>query len=278
MANVSVFISSRLLEFQQERKALAKLLPQLMLGEVSLKAWLYEREIKAGKHSKDVYLPALKDSVLYIGIFGDEYSAGTIEEFEKAEEWRIDRHIYVRDFSSSKRDSKLTDFLKQNNHIAMDGFSNLKQLKKLVSKHIGEWIIERLQKEALHKRRFDELISIRERLRKARSEYDDYLRDHPQGKPQNEPWHQTIINRAIDACEDTYDKGNAECRRCLGVLAGETGFDECSHRCETQLAYIAKLRLTRHLVDSTNPGNNSKQRLDDGDGTEIETAKLCMMR
>jgi hypothetical protein len=108
--------------------------------------------------------------------------------------------------------------------------------------------------------RIRELTRIRDILRKARSEYFSYLASYPQNAPQNGLLHQQIINQAIAACQDAYDIEG--CEDCLEILAEEAGFDECSHRCEKALAYIAKLRLTPYLVEYPPQDNQRQAELD----------------
>ncbi len=64
-----------------------------------------------------MYLDALKRSALYIGLFWNEYGEWTIDEFERAREWGIDRHIYVKDIDSARRDRALRAFLEAQSDV-----------------------------------------------------------------------------------------------------------------------------------------------------------------
>ena len=65
---------------------------------VQFKPWVFEKDAPASnKTIREIYLDALKNSGLYIGLFGNEYDEYTIDEFDKVTEWNIPRHIYIKD-------------------------------------------------------------------------------------------------------------------------------------------------------------------------------------
>ncbi len=114
MNAIQVFISSRMNELGSERQALHQLIPNLDLGKSRLIPWVFEASDGApsSSHSiRDVYLEALQRSSLYIGIIGDEYGSWTIDEFNQATRWGIDRHLYIRGRPGQKRDARLEVFL-----------------------------------------------------------------------------------------------------------------------------------------------------------------------
>ncbi len=148
---LSIFISSKMQELAPERKVLQALIPTLDAGMVKLSTWVFEQDAPASNVPiRQVYLNALKNSALYIGLFWNEYGAWTIDEFEHATEWGIDRHIYVKDVDSQKRDQRLSEFLNQQSHvisgITPKWFSTSEELCEQVKKSIQVWLQDWLLK------------------------------------------------------------------------------------------------------------------------------------
>ncbi len=148
---LNVFISSKMLELKPERDALYALLPTLNYGDIKLHAWVFEEDAPAANQSiREVYLKALQDSALYLGLFWNQYGDYTIDEFERATEWMIERHIYVKDVDTDKRDKRLADFLNKNGSvtsgITAKWFKTTDQLCDAVKNAIENWIEERLRR------------------------------------------------------------------------------------------------------------------------------------
>ncbi len=96
--NIRVFISSGIAEFKEERK----LLHQALNGEKKLEpyeVWIYEHTAAEALHERDFYLGELEKSKLAVFIFGQVIKGGTEEEYKKAVELQMDRHIYLVDAS-----------------------------------------------------------------------------------------------------------------------------------------------------------------------------------
>lgn len=148
---LSIFISSRMQELASERKILQTLIPNLDTGMVKLHTWVFEQDAPASNVPiRDVYLEALQHSALYIGLFWNEYGAWTIDEFEHATEWSIDRHIYVKDVDSQRRDEKLSEFLNRQSDvisgITPKWFTTSEDLCEQVKKSIQVWLQDWLLK------------------------------------------------------------------------------------------------------------------------------------
>ncbi len=148
---LDLFISSKMLELKPERDELYDLLPSLSTGSVSLRAWVFEAGDGApasNKTIRDVYLKALENSALYIGLFWNQYGEWTIDEFERATEWGIDRHIYVKDEDAHLRDPKLTDFLNKQGAVTAGvtakWFKTPDELREAVRHSIAVWLEERM--------------------------------------------------------------------------------------------------------------------------------------
>jgi tetratricopeptide (TPR) repeat protein len=143
-----VFISSKMHELAPERKALQELLPMLGRGMFNLRTWVFEGDAPASNKSiREVYLEALQNSALYIGLFWNEFGEWTIDEFERATEWGIERHIYVRNIDTDLRDPRLQTFLNKQSDVRFGitprWFTNVEDLKEQVAKSIERWLLDR---------------------------------------------------------------------------------------------------------------------------------------
>ncbi len=146
-----VFVSSKMLELKPERDLLLRVdSSHYAKSELDLRPWVFEANDGApasNKSIRDTYLKALERSVLYVGIFWNQYGEWTIDEFERATEWNIDRHIYIKNVESEKRDNRLTEFLEKQS-VVQSGvtakyFRTLDDLRIGVENSINTWIQER---------------------------------------------------------------------------------------------------------------------------------------
>ena len=145
-----VFISSKMAELQEEREMLHKLLPQLGNDLINLQAWIFEDDAPASNQTiREVYLDALRSSALYIGLFWNEYGAWTIDEFDRATEWGIDRHIYVKNVDADQRDHQLESFLESQSGVVSGitpkWFTDLDDLRNKIATSIEVWLRDQMQ-------------------------------------------------------------------------------------------------------------------------------------
>lgn len=151
MAKLDIFISSKMVELAAERQALHELLPTLGNELIRLRAWVFEDDAPASNQSiRDVYLNALKQSALYIGLFWNQYGEWTIDEFLRATEWAIDRHIYVKNIDADQRDPRLQSFLDAQSDvisgITPKWFTTIDDLREQIRKSLEIWLQDRLQR------------------------------------------------------------------------------------------------------------------------------------
>jgi tetratricopeptide (TPR) repeat protein len=115
---LNIFISSKMVELKAERDAVFKLIPTLDYGDIKLHAWLFEEDAGASSEAiRRIYLDTLQNSALYVGIFWQEHGKWTIDEFDRATEWGLERHIFVKDVEANKRDPNLTAFLNKQGDV-----------------------------------------------------------------------------------------------------------------------------------------------------------------
>lgn len=145
---LSVFISSKMQELAAERKALQELLPTLGQDIFKLRTWVFEGDAPASNKSiRDVYLEALQNSALYIGIFWNEFGEWTLDEFERATELGIERHLYVKNLNPERRDPRLQAFLDKQSDVRFGitprWFTSPEDLKRQVARSVEKWLLER---------------------------------------------------------------------------------------------------------------------------------------
>ena len=143
-----VFISSKMQELAPERQALQEILPALGRDLMKLRAWVFEGDAPASDKSiREIYLEALRSSELYIGLFWNGYGEWTIDEFERASEWGIERHIYVKNVDPEKRDPRLQAFLDKQGDVRFGitarWFTDVDDLRDQVAKSVEKWLLDR---------------------------------------------------------------------------------------------------------------------------------------
>ena len=145
-----VFISSKMVELAKERQILHELLATQGNDLVNLRAWVFEDDAPASNQTiREVYLEALKSAALFIGLFWNEYGEWTIDEFDKATEWGIDRHIYVKNVNPEQRDPRLADFLNEQSDvisgITPKWFETADDLREQITRSVQVWLKDHLQ-------------------------------------------------------------------------------------------------------------------------------------
>ncbi len=142
---ITVFISSKMLELASERAALFDFIPRIDCGGFQLQPWVFERTaLPSSKSIRESYLDALNNSALYIGLFWNQYGEWTIDEFERAAEWQIERHIYVKDVERDLREPRLGEFLTTwgdvTHGITQKWFTTTDELLTTVDAALRDWI------------------------------------------------------------------------------------------------------------------------------------------
>jgi tetratricopeptide (TPR) repeat protein len=135
-------------ELASERKALQELIPTLGKDMFKLQTWVFEGDAPASNKSiRDIYLEALQVSSLYIGLFWNEFGEWTIDEFERATELGIERHLYVKNQNPERRDPRLQAFLDKQSDVRFGitprWYTTLDDLKEQVGRSVEKWLLER---------------------------------------------------------------------------------------------------------------------------------------
>jgi tetratricopeptide (TPR) repeat protein len=135
-------------ELALERKALQELLPTLGRDTFRLRTWVFEGDAPASnKPIRDVYLEALQNSALYIGLFWNQFGEWTIDEFEQATAWGIERHLYVKNVNPERRHPHLQAFLDKQSDVRFGvtpkWFTSVEDLKEQFARSIEKWLLDR---------------------------------------------------------------------------------------------------------------------------------------
>jgi predicted HTH transcriptional regulator len=112
---MKIFISSVQKEFTAERKALAEYLSNDPLLRRFFEPFLFERDVPASDRRPDeVYLDEVRDSDIYIGLFGDDYGrenqaglSSTHLEYEEATRLGKSRLIFVKGETDDAKHPKM---------------------------------------------------------------------------------------------------------------------------------------------------------------------------
>lgn len=107
-----IFISSVQREFVAERKALAKMIREDRWLSGFFDVFLFEECVAKAKTPQKVYLDAVAESDIYIGLIGDAYGnvdkdgvSPTEREYDKAAELGKDRLMFVKANDDKREDS-----------------------------------------------------------------------------------------------------------------------------------------------------------------------------
>lgn len=143
-----IFISSKMRELAPERQALQDLLPALDRETFRLRTWAFEQNAPASNKSiRDVYLEALQNSALYVGLFWNDFGEWTIDEFEQATAWGIERHLYVKNVHPEQRDPRLQAFLDRQSDVRFGitprWFTDVEDLKQQFARSVDKWLLDR---------------------------------------------------------------------------------------------------------------------------------------
>jgi len=139
--NLDIFLSSDQEEFEKERKKLSRTIsniPFLVCTPLE----------KMGADSRDVLeasLRAVRNSDVYVGVFGREYSEITIKEYKEAVRNRKPCLTYVK--KATRRDEKLTKFIEEElkSQFKYHQFRGKEDLYGQVASDLRRFIFETLQ-------------------------------------------------------------------------------------------------------------------------------------
>ena len=163
-----IFVSSVQREFAKERKALADMIRKDLLLGTFFDVFLFERAAAQNRSAQGVYLAEVRDSDIYLGLFGDEYGSEdadgvspTEREYDLATELGKYRIAFVKR-AASKRSPKERAFVaKVERDVTRKSFSSAASLRKAVYEALFAFLKDR---NAVNVRPFDESPSLGVRI------------------------------------------------------------------------------------------------------------------
>lgn len=160
-----IFISSVQREFAKERKALAEMIRKDMLLGTFFEVFLFEETTAQNRSAQSVYLDEVRNSDIYLGLFGTEYGfedaegvSPTEREYDLATECGKCRLAFVKRASAHLRAPKERALIaKVERDVTRKSFSSMATLKKTVYESLFRYLQER---DVVNVRPFDESYSL----------------------------------------------------------------------------------------------------------------------
>ena len=149
--NQRIFISSVQREFAKERRALAEMIRKDMLLGTFFDVFLFEEMAAQNRSAKSVYLDEVRNSDIYLGLFGSEYGfedaegvSPTEREYDLATECGKYRLAFVKRTAAHNRMPKeRTLIAKVEREVTRKSFSSLAMLKKMVYEALFRYLQDR---------------------------------------------------------------------------------------------------------------------------------------
>jgi hypothetical protein len=136
----TAFVSSATTELRDER-----FIVKQMLSARGMNAFVFELDAGARPETPQrAYLNEIAAADVYLGIFWNQYSAPTVEEFEHAVTLGLPRFIYVKDYDVH-RGPELSCFLERiadgRSGLTLRHFSDVIELSKFVQEDLANWLV-----------------------------------------------------------------------------------------------------------------------------------------
>lgn len=163
--NQRIFISSVQREFAKERRVLAEMIRKDMLLGTFFDVFLFEEMAAQNRSAKSVYLDEVRNSDIYLGLFGCEYGfedaegvSPTEREYDLATECGKYRFAFVKRTAAHNRMPKeRTLIAKVEREVTRKSFSSLSMLKKMVYEALFRYLQDR---DVVNVRPFDGSYSL----------------------------------------------------------------------------------------------------------------------
>ena len=160
-----IFISSVQREFAKERKVLAEMIRKDMLLGTFFEVFLFEETTAQNRSAQSVYLEEVRNSDIYLGLFGTEYGfedekgvSPTEREYDLATECGKYRLAFVKRAAAHLRAPKERALIaKVERDVTRKSFSSMATLKKTVYESLFRYLQER---DVVNVRPFDESYSL----------------------------------------------------------------------------------------------------------------------
>ncbi|MBR1836046.1 MAG: DUF4062 domain-containing protein [Kiritimatiellae bacterium] len=163
-----IFISSVQREFAKERKALADMIRKDLLLGTFFDVFLFERTAAQNRSAQGVYLSEVRESDIYLGLFGDEYGfedaegfSPTEREYDLASSLGKYRLAFVKRPAAKRVPKERALVAKVERDVTRKSFSSPAALRKAVYESLFSFLKDR---DAVNVRPFDESFSLGVRM------------------------------------------------------------------------------------------------------------------
>ncbi len=151
MASIRIFISSVQREFAQERKALRDFIQNDPLMGRFFDVFLFEDVPASDRHPDELYLDEVRQSDLYVGLFGNDYGnedkegiSPTEREFDQATVSGIHRLIFVQGTDDNVRHSKMQKLIgKAQDGLIRKRFNTSEELVTALYAALVEYLVNK---------------------------------------------------------------------------------------------------------------------------------------
>lgn len=144
---MKIFISSVQREFAAERKALAKMIREDRWLSGFFDVFLFEECTAKARTPQKVYLDAVAESDIYIGLIGDAYGnvdkdgvSPTEREYDKATELGKDRLIFVKAVDDNREDAEKQFLRKVSGAVTWRSYETAEKLLEAVYDALYNWL------------------------------------------------------------------------------------------------------------------------------------------
>lgn len=140
----SLFVSSAQKELKAERRAIKDHVQQDPLLREFFEVFLFEDLPASDRRADDMYLAGVDRCGIYVGLFGDEHSAPTEREFDRATSKGKIRLVYVKGTDDAARQPEMNALIKRAaGQLVRRRFQTTEELMGLVRESLVQHLKER---------------------------------------------------------------------------------------------------------------------------------------
>lgn len=141
--NLRVFVSSKMAELAEERKAV-----QAALKELNIETFVFESDAGARETTiEQTFLEELRQAHLYIGLFWQGYGEYTLQEYQAAGDYGIDRLVFEKRGALERRVPELQQFLDTIGQVragvTTHWFTTPEELQSFVKEDVQNWLVNK---------------------------------------------------------------------------------------------------------------------------------------
>jgi len=143
MERLTIFISSTMTELQNERAELKR-----ALSADDIEVVMFEDLGARPDTPRQAYLSEVRDADVYLGVFWNQHSAPTEEEYSEARKQGKPCFIYMKDFDVHRDEALGALLMEMETSVVYNTFRNTVELGKKANHDIRQWILSGRVQEA----------------------------------------------------------------------------------------------------------------------------------